>query len=78
MAFDKPVTQAALSLGRKLSASSWYSSVGITEHERSPVLIVYLRKRLSRADASRIPTRWEGIPVKIEQVGRIVPARRAS
>jgi hypothetical protein len=77
MAFDEQTRQAAMSLGQKLSPSPWYSSVGIAEQDSHPVLIVYLRRRSQQKDPG-IPQVWEGIPVQVKQIGRILPARQAS
>jgi type I restriction enzyme, R subunit len=74
MAFDEQIKQAAIRLGKDLSGNSWYSSVGIGEDAGHPVLIIYLRRPTPKA-LSSLPHVWEGIQVRAEHMGKIVPAQ---
>ena len=73
MAVDEPTRNAALRLGESLSMSSDYSSVGISEENSRPILIVYLRRNLRKSKPQRIPNDWEGIPVRVQSVGSLRP-----
>jgi hypothetical protein len=77
MAFDETTKKAAIRLGRHLSGKPWYSSVGIAEEGGVPLLIVYSRRRLPKGETS-VPESWDGMRVRVEHVGKIVPAKPAT
>jgi hypothetical protein len=77
MASDNKPKQAAISLGRHLANKSWYSSVGIGREAGKEILIIYATRALSK-DRERVPETWEGLPVRIRYLGRILPARNAA
>lgn len=72
MAFDEKTIYAATNLGSSLQGKPWFSSVGVAEEENHPVLIVYLRRK-SKAIDNLIPHIWEGIPVRLREIGRVSP-----
>jgi len=77
MAFDHASRQAAISLGEHLKGKSWFSSVGISGEEGNCTLIVYTRRRLVQGKGD-VPCVWEGLPVRLQVVGRILPAQTNS
>jgi hypothetical protein len=70
MAFNEKTIYAATNLGDRLQGNPWFSSVGVAEEEDRPVLIVYLRRK-SKAIDGLIPHVWEGIPVRLREIGKI-------
>ena len=71
MEFDEKTRQAAIRLGQNLSGNAWYASVGIGEEAGQEVLIVYLR-RLPPNGGKGIPQEWEGLPVRLQHLGKVV------
>jgi hypothetical protein len=71
MAIDEKTRPAAIRFGQTLSGNPWYSSVGITENTGHEVLIVYFR-RLPPNGGKGIPKEWEGIPVRLQSIGKAV------
>jgi hypothetical protein len=71
MAFDSQTKDAAVRLDQSLRREPWYSNVGIGSESGEPVLIIYTRYRT--AD-DKVPSSWEGIPVRLRYVGRWMPA----
>jgi hypothetical protein len=69
MVFDQNTIYAAKSLGYSLQSKPWFSSVGVSEEEDCPVLIVYLARK-PKEDAD-IPKTWHGIPVILRKVGKL-------
>ncbi|MDD5035216.1 MAG: hypothetical protein PHE55_10690 [Methylococcaceae bacterium] len=69
MAFDEKTLRAATNLGSDLAGKPWFLNVGIAEEENHPVLIVYLKRKPKKMDAA-IPQIWEGIPVRLRQIGK--------
>jgi hypothetical protein len=74
MAFEEHTKQAAVRLGQRLSGKPWYSGVGVSEEGQRTVLIIYSRRRLPRGDRD-VPQSWEGLAVRVQQIGNIMPAR---
>ena len=74
MAFDERTKHAAIRLGQELNGKPWYSSVGVGADMEEPILIVYLRRQPRKAQTA-LPRVWEGIPVRAELMGRIIPAQ---
>ncbi len=52
----------------------WFSSVGIGEESGRPVLIIYLRRLPPKAERT-FPQSYEGIPVRAQYLGKLVPAQ---
>lgn len=77
MEFDETTKQAAIRLGQRLSGKPWYSSVGIAEEAGAPLLIVYSRRRLPKGETS-VPELWDGLPVRVQQVGKVVPVQQTT
>jgi hypothetical protein len=73
MVFDKDIKASAVRLGKVFHGKPWYSSVGISKENGSPVFIVYLRSAPGR-DRNSIPKNWEGYPVRSERIGKLRPA----
>jgi hypothetical protein len=73
MVFDKDIKASALRLGKIFQDKPWYSSVGISEENGTPVFIVYLRTAPGK-DRSSIPKDWEGYSVRTERIGKLRPA----
>ena len=73
MAFNDKVRQAALRLNQKLGLQPWFQSVGISGSEDLPFLIVYSR-RSSRNVEAIVPPEWEGFTVRVERIGKVIPA----
>ena len=73
MAFSEQTKQAARRLNSKFNGQPWFSSVGISEEAGTIILLVYLSKHVSRGQAG-IPDLWEGVPVRIQYMGRVRPA----
>ena len=73
MAFDETTKLAAIHLGQRLGGMSWYSSVGITEEDGMPLLIIYSRRALPKSSMT-VPELWEGIKVRVQRIGKVVPA----
>jgi hypothetical protein len=71
MAFDDQTKQAAIRLGQAFGRKPWYSSIGISSEKGRPVLIIYTSRRAGR---SQVPASWEGIPVRLQHIGRLTPA----
>src|SRR6266568_3282373 len=74
MAFDEKTRQAAIRLGQALSGKPWFSSAGIGEESGRPVLIIYLRRLPPKAERT-FPQSYEGIPVRAQYLGKLVPAQ---
>ncbi len=77
MASDNKSRQAAISLGRRLAGKRWYSSVGIGRERGKEILIIYTNRALGR-NREQLPEAWEGVPVRIRYLGRVLPARSAA
>jgi hypothetical protein len=75
MASEKNIKAAALELGRTFRGEPWFLSVGISEENGRPVLIVYLRKQPPRSKREVLPATWDSIPVRVTVMGRVQPAR---
>ncbi len=60
-------------LGKHLSGKAWYSGVGVAEEDEETVLVIYSRRRLPKNDAD-VPQSWEGLAVRVQQIGKIIPA----
>jgi hypothetical protein len=73
MVFDKDIKASAVRLGKVFHDKPWYSSVGISEENGSPVFIVYLRSAPGK-DRNSIPKEWEGCSVRTERIGKLKPA----
>lgn len=71
MAFDEQTKQAATRLAQQLAGKPWVFSVGVSEEEGKPVIIVYLKSRNPR---SSVPEDREGLPVRTEYIGQVRPA----
>jgi cellobiose phosphorylase len=74
MASEERAKQAAIRLGQRLSGKPWYSGVGISREHMAPVLIVYSRRKATTGDPD-VPRSWEGMDVRVRQIGKIVAAR---
>src|SRR5438093_3809729 len=74
MAFDEKTKQAAIKLGHQLRDNPWFSSVGIGEEQGHPTLIVYLVREPGK-DQKLLPASWEGIPVRTQKIGKVIPAK---
>lgn len=72
MAFDENILRAATNLGYDLAGKPWFLNVGIAEEENHPVLVVYLKRKPNKKDAT-IPQIWEGIPVQLREIGKARP-----
>lgn len=72
MAFDEKTIRAATNLGSDLAGKPWFSNVGIAEEENHPVLVVYLTRKPKNMDTV-IPQVWEGIPVRLREIGKARP-----
>ena len=69
MVFDEVTKSAAVSLGAVLGPLPYIPSVGIGREHGRPILIVYLRRSPKRGNS--IPDTWEGLPVRVRNIGRL-------
>ena len=74
MVFEQTTIDMANRLAAVLGSKPWFSSVGISAAEDGDVALIVYLKRKPRKDESRIPTEWEGVPVKAQQLGKVRPA----
>lgn len=70
MVYDDRVITAATNLGFRLQGNAWFSSIGVSEENGKTILIVYLRKRPKVHD-DPIPKTWDGIPVRLSEIGKV-------
>jgi hypothetical protein len=68
---NENLKQAAIRLGQNLSGNPWYSIVGVAEEAEREDLIIYLR-RLPPNGGKGIPKEWEGMPVRLQSIGKAV------
>ena len=69
---DEKTLRAATNLGSDLEGKPWFSNVGLAEEESLPVLVVYLKRKPKNLDTA-IPQTWEGIPVRLKEIGKVRP-----
>jgi hypothetical protein len=68
MVFDDHTICAATNLAARLQGKPWFSSVGMAEEGNNPVLIIYLTRK---PKVIEIPPFWEGIPIRIQEIGKV-------
>lgn len=73
MVFGKDIEASARRFGKVFHDKPWFSSIGISEENGTPVFIVYLRSAPGR-DRNSIPKDWEGYSVRTERIGKLRPA----
>ena len=67
---------AALSLHRELLGRPWLASVGMTDENGVPALVLYLSRRVPGNVQRELPATWQNFPVRVKEIGRVRPAPR--
>lgn len=77
---DIELCSAAFHLGAHLNSKQfnnkrpWLSSIGIAGEAGNKVFVVYTNEKLPVRLKKLIPEIWEGVPVRIQEIGVVVAA----
>lgn len=69
---EEKFAHSAETLSEELRGMHGFSSVGIAS---GPVLVVYF-SRIMNGIRAKIPSQWDSLPVKVEEIGTMRPLRR--
>ena len=72
MESEEKLAHSAETLSERLRAMQGFSSVGIAA---GPILVAYF-SRIVNGIRSKVPTQWDSLPVKIEEIGAMRPLGR--
>lgn len=74
MEFDPKLRNSALALGLELRDRPWFASVGIAQVSDRAVFVIYLQNPISKKVLNTLPNEWDGSPVMVRNMGKLVPA----
>ena len=64
----------ARSLKTHLIDFDWVQAIGVHNNTEAPCLYVYVNRK-TKVNSPDIPKVWEGIPVKVQHMGKVRPAK---